>query len=305
MSSDGGTFSPPLTPVLQSDAHAHLPQSSAFPAGRVARSAISGGGLQSQHFKQNNPTGLARIGSDGMSGYAHNRVSSGSASSLTGAGEQGNNGGNRSRPQPHYSTSVVKRGGKRGSMELNLPPPRGPPSAMPHLQGAAGLYRYGNSGSGGEEKVPNGRPNMYEQSKRNSRGEEMETTTTNFPRVSSGGGLGRYSQLSPPRMEGNVVPSSPKMSRERRGTTTSDTRPNPPISKHKTTSESSGGNHRNSGQEQVIEPYMTSSQVKSQMQLQNYNYTPFSQQRSYTVSAVDAPKLTKKPGKPSAKNTWI
>lgn len=298
MSSDGGAFSPPLTPT-----EGHVAQNNtaaAFPGNRPPprSSTGAGSGLPIQQFKQSNPPGMARISSDG----AYNRRAYGSNNSLSRMSPEGEgNGGSRGRSssstqQPHYSTSVIKRGGKRGSLEITAPP------SVPHPQygGGGGVYKY-------EEKVANGRPSAYEQPKRRSYGED----------IVGNGGIGRFSQVgSPPRMMEGNLPASPKLSRlpdrrsseSRQQLSTGTTNPYSRLH-HARSSEplnQRGVNPPNNSapghaQEQEIEPYMTSKQVKSQMQ--NFNYTPFSQQRSYTVSGGDAPKLTKKPK--SAKNTWI
>ena len=313
MSSEGGAFSPPLTPTEGHAAQNSMGSSSFRPPGRFSTGA--GAGLPVQHLKQGNPPGMARIASDG----AYNRRAYGSNNSLSrtspeGEGNGNGNGGSRGRTSsttaPHYSTSVIKRGGKRGSLEI------APPPSMQHPQygGGGGMYKY-------EEKVPNGRPNAYEQPKRRSYGEDM-METGNHTRVGNGG-VGRFAPVSsPPRMEGGI-PASPRLTRalDRRGSSDSRQQPstvttaatNPYSRLHTRASEPT--NLRGSGKppnnpatgrtHEEIEPYMTSKHVKSQMQMQNFNYTPFSQhqQRSYTVSGGDAPKLTKQAK--SSKNTWI
>ena len=306
MSSDGGTFSPPLTPNFQpspQDGHTHQVPQNHTSFGRAPHP--TGAGLPTQHFKQSNPPGMARIGSDGgFSGYSHNRGSSGSLSRTS--PEEGNGGRSRASTtaattQPHYSTSVIKRGGKRGSLEITPPPPAQQPGGVP------GFYKYG------EEK----RPNAYEQPKRHSRGEDMEVgDVRHLSRVgSSNGSIGsRYPQFSPPRMEGNLIPSSPKLARapppvERHGSDKSGVKP-PLATKLQTrASEPARMNSQQPSGQDDIQPYMTSSHVKSQMQILNFNYTPFSQHkvRSNTVASADAPKLSKQlpNAVKSAKNTWI
>lgn len=267
MSSEGGTFSPPLTPN-QPPSDSHAQNLSPFAAGRApARSGGNGGGV-GLPYKLSNPPGMARIASDGGPSL-YNR---GSSNSLSRASPEGDGRiRSSSNTQPHYSTAVIKRGGKRGSLEITTPP------SMPHPQhGGAGLYKY-------EEKASNGRPSAYEQPKRRSYGEDIMETDRNFHRLGNGS-VGRYTQVSPPRMEGNI-PASPKMSRvpERRG---GDSRQQQP-------------------------PAMSKLQTRASDPAVVVNYTPFSQhqQRSYTVSAADAPKLAKQPKLPtsakSAKNTWI
>jgi hypothetical protein len=291
MSSEGGAFSPPLTPTDNLTTQ----NTQSF------RSSPRSGGVQ--HLKQN-PPGMARIGSDGA--YNRERPYAGSNNSLSRSPPEGD--GNRSRPNanPHYSTSVVKRGNKRGSLDMATP------SSVPHPQYGTsgvigGMYKY-------DERVPSGRPNAYEQPKRRSYGEDA-LDPSNHPRVGNGN-VGRYSQVSPPRMEGNI-PSSPKLSRlaDRRASSTStssngrqqqpsgNTAPNSRLQSRASEPFNIRGKTSGHTQEE-IEPYMTSNHVKAQMQ--NFNYTPFNQQkqRAFTVSsASDAPKLTKQP-KPS-KNTWI
>lgn len=292
MSSEGGAFSPPLTPNQPLPSDGYPQNHSPFSASRVPapRSGGNSGGaaLPTQlHKLASNPPGMTRIASDG--GYSYNR---GSSNSLSRASPEGDGGRPRASTnvQPHYSTAVVKRGGKRGSLEITPPP-------QPQ-HSSTGLYRY-------EERVPNGRPNAYEQPKRRSYGEDMET---NFHRPGNGG-IGRYPQISPPRMEGGV-PASPKLSRvpERHGDNRQQQRQST-APKLQTRSSEPARMTSQSSQED-IQPYMTSKHVKSQM-MQNFNYTPFTQhqQRSYTVSSADAPKLTKQTKQTtstkSAKNTWI
>ena len=292
--------------------------------------------------QQGKVPGLSRMGGNDSTHYGSYRQLSGSSTSLTHAtpttteGEgQGcvvSNNGNRSRsssnaqqPQPHpsqthYSTAVLKRttsGSKRNSLELG-----GRANNNGSAPKAPGVYsRY-------DSKVPNGRPpgpapGPYEQPKRRSCGEDAEMS-----HGGTGGMLGgRYPQLSPPRMEVGNLPASPKLSQlpDRRGTASGESRRGSNVSTSSTTNQPSplssvkprpsGGDHARptsarryeppsvTGQEE-IEPYMTSSHVKQQIQKLNFNYTPFSQQqqqRSHTVSAADAPRLTKQGGK----NTWI
>ena len=112
---------------------------------------------------------------------------------------------------------------------------------------------------------------------------------------------GRYPpQLLPPRLMEGAIPASPKMTRLSDRIADSS-RPS---------SRPSSANRRSSGNQEDIQPYMTSSHVKAQMQ-KNFKYTPFSHQqgpqqpvRAGTVSATDVPRVGKQPLK-SGENTWI
>ena len=332
-SNEGAAFSPPRTPVLQLASSASQPEShgqyfhynshSASGKGSSAYQMASSQPMPvQQHYpaaKQVKAPGMARMGSDGsFNNYPYNRHLSGSASSLTRTSPEGDGqlNGNRTRvtnntahsSQPHYSTSVIKRGNgskrsslersslerssmDRGSFDGNMPP---------QITGSARDLRNHDS------RVQNGRPNAYEHPKRRSYGEDTDGHHPMVPLTRGGSNIsvgssgassgGRYPQFSPPRMEGNI-PASPRMSRapDRRATVT----------------QGSGGSAGVSSRGQKIptqrsldeniQPYSTSAQLKSQM---GFNYTPFSQQqqRSQTVSASDAPRLTRNH---SGKNTWI
>lgn len=362
MSSEGGTFSPPLTPnspLTPQEGHFQVqhqqypqythPQASSSSSVRPPK----GGGMipPSQQFKQNSkPPGMARIPSDSKSSKFsdYNRHQSGSSNSLNrsspeGVEGQGQVNGNRSRTssntsQTHYSTAVVKRGGskrggsKRGSLEI-IPPPSMPhPPQQPQGMVVMGVVNTGGMGGKGayryDERVPNGRPKAYEQPKRRSYGEHggADMEVQNFARASSAGGMGvgvgmRFAQLSPPRIEN--YHASPKLSRlpDRRSTVSAaDNRQNVSASnnplaltKLQVRSGETANTRRVGSSQEDIEPYMTSSHIKSQIQNLNFSYTPFSQtqgaprdgSRANTVVAADAPRMGKQPAGRGSVNTWI
>lgn len=342
MSSDG-TFSPPLTTNL-TEGHTQIPRTgtgSSFPSG-APRMMTGGGGagagaLPTQHIKASKPPGMARLGSDGgssLNSTNQHTQGQGSRTSLD-SGEGGNIRPPSGNVQPHYSTAVLKRGsgsgagGKRSSLEIV--------TTHPQQVGKGPLYEkapngrpVSGSGLGGKRSSldivthpqqvgkgpPNGRPG-YEQYKLQGRSHGEDVVDMDTRRVNNGG-MGRYSNL---RSEGKVaVSSSPKLGRmvpDRR--TTMEAAP-PPKSLPRTSDPQyrngapgvGGAGGGGSSLEQDIEPYMTSSHVKAQMQKLDFNYVPFSHHqqqhtRSYAVSVGDAPRMGKQPNsaKPTGKNTWI
>lgn len=363
LSSDGGAFSPPLTPNHQTRDRSQslIPLHNPAPLLIRAVHPMAGGGVPGQH-KQSKPPGMSRMSSEGGTSssqqliHSQNRPASASTSSMGREGKGQVNGNNRSRvpsnPQLHYSTTVLK---KRSSQDLSssfLPSSTHPGVAVgantgkPHPGVGVGNTGKPHPGVGGgnttgmgkgvyryDAKVPNGRPHAYEQPKRRSYGEEMDSETKQQATRGNVGGStsGRYvhTQLSPTRLEGNISSASPRAIPDRRGTVSVSDTHQTQYSNNKvklqtrvssgdiTSVSSSSGRRTAPGQpsQEEIEPYMTSSHVKSQMQKLNYSYTPFShqpqqqpqQQRANTVTAADAPKLSRKQNNSlrSSENTWI
>ena len=304
-STEGGTLSPPLTPNAQF-LNLMNPQESGGHQVSLSTTInppsyhrVPSGGVPSQYFKQGKAPGMARMPSDGAAGYARHthQSSTGSSTSLTrgspeGEGQVNGTMGNRSRSssaaQPHYSTAVLKRSSKRGSQDFSTPSPSSGTTPT-HQSGGGATNRY--------EEKPNGRPNAYEQPKRRSYGEDA---------LEADAKSNRYPQHIPPRLMDGAIPASPKLTR------LSDMPPRPGSAPKSSSSSSAAQNRRVAGNQEEIQPYMTSSHVKAQIQKLNFKYTPFSHQQPpqpqllpSRPTAADGPKFGKQQTAKSGENTWI
>lgn len=300
-SSEGGMVSPPLV----------IGSSFKFPAGM----GRLGDGADPKGKQQSKPPGMTRIPSNG-SQKQQQQHSSLSMSSPAGMSSLNNsNSNNRHSPeaqfpasqsyanQPHYSTGALKRG-KRNSAEIqgdqvstyqslyhHNQQHQQPPQHQQHVNASKPLAKTHSY----DEKVRQGfRPHTYE---------KLSTVRDQLEADVDGNGLvmevnrgsryqeGGVAKHQPhPRMDTSKLPASPRMGRA-------------PMSS------SFGSNGKLPSED--IQPYMTSAQLKQQMK----SYTPFSshmqQQRAYSMSAADPPRLQKRGSGSSGsvksvdQRTWI
>lgn len=305
MSSESGTFSPPLTPST-----IQLIEYNASPS--------LGKGSSHGHTKPSKPPGMARYPSSDSPVSSVNKTNSRPSSASTRPPPPEGNGRtdtsrvrSSSTAQPHYSTYALKRN-KKGSFDQK----NSLQSVQQQQQQQVGIGRGGVRKYGGYEDKQwsaNGKPSgtyHHDPSSRRSFGEDVTDDAARNAPISHG--ITRYTKFSPPRMEG-ALPASPKMTRvaDKRANilTSSDSHQANPHSKLLVTKVSDHSNSIGRNGPSVhpddIRPYMTSSHVKSQMQGVNFAYTPFTNQQKpkSTISGRgDAPKLTKKP---NYEQTWI
>lgn len=317
MSSEGSSFSP--TQNIPYQLHHQGPNM-----------GTRGGGGGVLNSKQSKPPGMMRVSSNGGSSKQGSSSNSLSAAANRSSPESEGRAAHEvqsSRPlSGQYSTTVLKRP-KRNSQDLST-------SASLQQQQQQQRQLGGNVGVvSGRYQGYERKPHTYERPvNRNSYGDDMDPEVKHvaMPNYGGAGGggsrAGRFNQLSPPRIEGTVH-SSPKMARaapdSRRSTVSEVSRhqnkptgipARPPV---KIVSQMSLGTNNASMHADDIQPYMTSSHLKSQMQANNFSYTPFSSQpsshlqpRSSTVSSGgEAPtKLSKQKGGVGvrkSKQTWI
>jgi len=277
------------------------------------------------------PPGMTRVSSNGS--RPSRQHTSTSLSSSAGASSVANsNGNNRYSPenqlpvhshttsQPHYSTSALKRG-KRNSKEIS-PEPGTFYQAPSHSNSANQHHHHGSSNGisrplvktqSYDEKMRAGyRPHTYEKLPGYSQPEAADTrgggvapglSPTSTYQEHVAGGIGGARPPPHPRYDASKIPASPRMGRR------------PPAGGQQSLTQNLSGSYQNGKvNSDDIQPYMTSSQVKQQMK---FMYTPFSnhqqqQQRSYSMSTVEPPRLQKKgsgrgstSGRGKDQRTWI